>query len=330
MSKEFELSYSASEIDEKLGKAGNAILFTEQELSNEQQKQAMKNIGIPFGKEISDLYYSITEFDALTYLKSGLEDYTYGKYLFESERICGSVDVYFTSNSTTYNVPIVDRVGKFSIWGARFCIYFETNRYGRSDVYALSSTSSTFGGELQYSNFAYINYLPTEYLNLAEVKETLDLPAMWAKLSDKPFDLDTYAFVAGDYRVQGFSENNTTIAGFAYISAPITVLPYMPTHVEAFLIGNARHFRLHQLSDTEWVSNHEYVGNGPAAVYVKLLQDVGYQLFLLSDTSFAGQAGWLTKAFVARTLDTKVLPMDDIISDVISALPLYNGEVTEV
>lgn len=45
MNKEFELSYTASEVDNRLGMAGNAILYTEQELTEEQKKQARANIG---------------------------------------------------------------------------------------------------------------------------------------------------------------------------------------------------------------------------------------------------------------------------------------------
>lgn len=45
MANEYQLSYTASEIDNRLGMAGNAILYTEQTLTEEQKKQARANIG---------------------------------------------------------------------------------------------------------------------------------------------------------------------------------------------------------------------------------------------------------------------------------------------
>jgi hypothetical protein len=45
MADEYKLSYTAEQIDERLGKAGNAVLYTEQKLTDEQQAQARANIG---------------------------------------------------------------------------------------------------------------------------------------------------------------------------------------------------------------------------------------------------------------------------------------------
>lgn len=45
MATEYKLSYTASEIDDRLGMAGNAVLFTEQELTEEQKAQVRANIG---------------------------------------------------------------------------------------------------------------------------------------------------------------------------------------------------------------------------------------------------------------------------------------------
>ena len=46
MGNEHKLSYTAAEIDERLGKAGDAVLYIEQTLSPEQQAQARSNIGV--------------------------------------------------------------------------------------------------------------------------------------------------------------------------------------------------------------------------------------------------------------------------------------------
>lgn len=46
MATEYKLSYTGSEINEKLNKIDNAISYTEQDLTNEQKLQARKNIGV--------------------------------------------------------------------------------------------------------------------------------------------------------------------------------------------------------------------------------------------------------------------------------------------
>ena len=45
MSKEYKLSFTAEEIDERLDKAGNAVLFVPQELTEAKKVQAKENIG---------------------------------------------------------------------------------------------------------------------------------------------------------------------------------------------------------------------------------------------------------------------------------------------
>jgi lysophospholipase L1-like esterase len=45
MANEFKLSFSGAEVEERLGKVSNTVLFTEQELTEEQKAQARANIG---------------------------------------------------------------------------------------------------------------------------------------------------------------------------------------------------------------------------------------------------------------------------------------------
>ena len=45
MENEHKLSYTAAEIEERLGKAGDAVLYTEQTLTDEQKAKARANIG---------------------------------------------------------------------------------------------------------------------------------------------------------------------------------------------------------------------------------------------------------------------------------------------
>jgi hypothetical protein len=45
MATEYQLSYTANEIDERLGKIDKAVLYTNQVLTDEQKAQARQNIG---------------------------------------------------------------------------------------------------------------------------------------------------------------------------------------------------------------------------------------------------------------------------------------------
>ena len=49
MATEYKLSYTAQEIDEKLGKVDNSVLYVEQVLTEEQQAQARGNISAASG-----------------------------------------------------------------------------------------------------------------------------------------------------------------------------------------------------------------------------------------------------------------------------------------
>lgn len=51
MADKYQLSHSAEEIDERLSRAGNSVLFTEQTLTEEQKAQARANIGIVLEEE---------------------------------------------------------------------------------------------------------------------------------------------------------------------------------------------------------------------------------------------------------------------------------------
>lgn len=62
MAKEYQLSYDASEIDNRLQMAGNAVLFTEQNLTEEQKAQARANLGINISSDDSNNNAITTEY----------------------------------------------------------------------------------------------------------------------------------------------------------------------------------------------------------------------------------------------------------------------------
>lgn len=101
MANEYKLSYTAEEIDEKLGTIGNAVLYTAQELTDEQKAQARENIGAVDEEFVNDCIESskyetvLTAIDpmetleaycllqntgALTQLVSGDKSYVVKKY----------------------------------------------------------------------------------------------------------------------------------------------------------------------------------------------------------------------------------------------------------
>lgn len=55
MADNYKLSFTAAKIDERLGKAGNAVLFAEQTLTEEQKSQARENIGAADAASIGDI-----------------------------------------------------------------------------------------------------------------------------------------------------------------------------------------------------------------------------------------------------------------------------------
>lgn len=55
MAKEYQLSFTAEEIDERLSIVGSTILSTPQALTKEQQAQARTNIGVVSATEVADI-----------------------------------------------------------------------------------------------------------------------------------------------------------------------------------------------------------------------------------------------------------------------------------
>lgn len=78
MADNYKLSYTAEEIEERLDKAGNAVLFTEQTLTEEQQAHARENIGVIQGFE-STTVESTNLLDESTVIKGSYWDESSGE-----------------------------------------------------------------------------------------------------------------------------------------------------------------------------------------------------------------------------------------------------------
>ncbi len=55
MATEYKLSYTAQEIDERLGEIDNIVKYTEQVIAEEQKEQARTNIGAVGIEEVQEL-----------------------------------------------------------------------------------------------------------------------------------------------------------------------------------------------------------------------------------------------------------------------------------
>ena len=75
---EFQLNYTANEIDERLDNAGNSVLYTEQALTEEQQAQARANIGAA-PMSLFKVIEGDSE-DVLTSIMPSEDAFTVGKY----------------------------------------------------------------------------------------------------------------------------------------------------------------------------------------------------------------------------------------------------------
>lgn len=75
MSITHKLSYTATEIDEKLGKVDKAVLFNRQSLTEEEKAQARANIGSASAEEIGDISTALDELHAYAEaLKGGVAE----------------------------------------------------------------------------------------------------------------------------------------------------------------------------------------------------------------------------------------------------------------
>lgn len=134
----------------------------------------------PFSKEVDSTIYTISNFDQLAEPLYHAEDYTYFAQLCEIKYIPGSVTVSVSNFLLDKAIPIapIDQyyaLGKFEVNGNKFGIYIAYNGRGYA-VYAVAQRSNLYGQTFTFKDMAKIGYLPTEYINIVELKSLLGLP----------------------------------------------------------------------------------------------------------------------------------------------------------
>lgn len=276
----------------------------------------------PFSKEVDPAVYVVSAFEQLPQVKGGAEEYSYGTFLFEAEKIPGSAEAFFSIDGSTRTVLIGElngyQQGRFSIWGSTFCIYCEMNRFGRYDIYALASKSSAMGGELHFKNFAYIDHLPTEYINEEDLRNSI---GTWTSMPDKPFDVVEQPV---NYPIQGFAANTGYWAeAYPYISALITTVSAVPNFVDLTAFGNYT-LAVRGSDNNGFIS--DTFSSGPvkeSAVCFDPSNSGGWDVYVLSKSAWTDSWGGYVSGFSRVTpLDFRALPMDDIIASVREALGL--------
>lgn len=344
---EYKLSYTANEINRRLGEIDNAVKYTEQTLTEDQKAQARANIGAdgvsswndledkPFSKEVDSSVYTTSTFEQLEYPKTHAEDYTHGTKLCETTYMPGSVSVTvdnFVSNKSVPLVPISQyyALGNFEINGRKFAIY--SAYMGRGyELYVLGmSSDGLYGQTFRISDIAKIKYLPTEYINITDVMSILKLPATYAGLSDRPFYVDPFVLDENIYNFVTNSNSTSATAGYFYISEnSVSDIRFAPNYIDANLFGSKKTFKMTQVNDEEWISNELDVSTGRMAMYV-INNNGMYSIYVLANGAKPANPGYIENVYAVKLMDSKALPMDEITSSVIAALPRYNGEVADV
>lgn len=134
----------------------------------------------PFGKEVDSTVYTASKFEQLSALQNNAEDYTHGAKLCVTTYMPGSVTLSIDGFIPAKSIPLVPinqyyALGKFEVNGRKFCIYSAYIGSGY-ELYVLGTTNDgLYGQTFRISNLAKINYLPTEYINMAELKSFLGL-----------------------------------------------------------------------------------------------------------------------------------------------------------
>ena len=165
MANEYRLSYTAEEIDEKLGKVDNAVLYTPQTLTEEQKAQARANIGAGKSEDIVELQNllldkSINLYDATLQTDDTIsphyyvQGFPYETTAFDSSWHC-TAPIKVAPNTAYFLTLISDVVETTKPWGeAQHGVFFY--RADDSFISGVTTESFTTPAETAYLRFNYI------------------------------------------------------------------------------------------------------------------------------------------------------------------------------
>lgn len=284
----------------------------------------------PFSKEVDSAVYTLSSWEPLSQPLYNAEEYTYGTKLFEADYIPSAVTLVVPDygwTTTLLLTPTDDYywLGQFEIFGNKFAVYVGYN--GRNyATYALSSISSLYGWTFEYRDFAKISHLPVEYLDIVGLKEKLNLPVTWAQLKDKPFEISEDV-VGYPINFDGVSENTVLTnyaAEYPYMSDLVAKVKAPPDYIRWFTdaYGHATLTAPASPSaNNRWL--YGSISGGPLKSMLCLVgASGGYDMYVLFSGRYtSGRMGSVNALITVTPLDIKALPMDEITSAVISALP---------
>lgn len=285
----------------------------------------------PFSKEVDSTVYPIAVHELSSYTLDGMEKYTYRASVCYLPYIPGGVVACCPDyGNYTVTVPMIQQneyeaLGMFSIGSTSFAIRCAYAGSGFS-IESWATSSGVYGMAIEYRDFAKVNHLPIDYLDFVGLKKNLNLPVTWANLPDKPFNVVEQPV---DYPIEGIHDNTQHEMGtYPYISNVFARLDVLPTTVTINAFGT-QECVLRKHPARGWMSDNISAGPLSYAVWVYSENDQ-YLVCLLLTSQWNGTVGSMVGFTSANLIDVRVLPMDEITSSVIAALPRYNGEVADV
>lgn len=293
----------------------------------------------PFSKEVDSTVYPIATHELSSYTLEGMGKYTYMAFVCRLPYVPGGVVACCPGyGNYTVTVPMIQQneyeaIGMFTIGSTSFAIRCAYAGSGFS-IESWATSSGVYGMAIEYRDFAKVNHLPIDYLDFVGLKKNLDLPATWAKLEDKPFEIaEDYV----SYYINFDGAANTVLASYApeypYMSDLVAQVKSPPEYIKWFISA----YGYSELTspaipygNNSWL--YGSISDGPLKSMLCLVgASGGYDVYVLFNVkSVLGHIGYVETFTTITPLDIRALPMDEITSSVIAALPRYNGEVADV